>query len=461
MDIKPEELLAAVQGKALNKIEPVSLVRGISTDTRTLEAGDLFVALKGERFDGHDFIGEALKKGARFILISKRESASGDFKRSAEFIWVADTLKAYGDLAKFYRQKFKIPAVAITGSSGKTTVKELTTHVLSQSFNVLKNRGTENNFVGVPKTIFQLDKSHEVMVLELGTSSPGEIDRLASILSPQIGVVTQIGNAHLDGLKDELGVREEKLKLLSRVERGGLLVLNGVDGTQKKISSGVHKVVRVGFSKESADLTAERIWCHENGSSFYTQEGQLCETSLIGRHNILNCLFAIAVANTLGIEFSLIQKGLASFKAVPGRLAPRILDGIHFLDDSYNSNPGSFKAALETLKEFKIREKKGVVCGDMLELGDRAEAFHKELGVLIAGHLFDFVIATGPLSKLLVKEAVKNGFDPTRAHHVRDSLEAGRLCREIVSKGDWVLVKGSRGMKMEKVFECFTTSSSR
>lgn len=460
MDVKMGEVVKAVGGEWLDAPAADSLLHKVSTDTRTIQKGDLFFALSGVRFDGHDFVKEALEKGAAYFVISNPKQITAEQRRSARFIQAVDTLKAYGDLAKLIRQKFKIPAVAITGSSGKTTVKELVAHALSQKFQVLKNRGTENNLVGVPKTIFQIEKEHEVVVLEMGTSAPGEIDRLASIIGPQIGIITQIGLAHLEGLKSQEGVREEKIKLISHVERGGVVIVNGQDPWLKDLACGVHKLIRVGFAKDSCDLVAEQIWCHETGSSFYVN-GQLYETQLLGRHNVLNCLFAIGAGEALGVETATLQKAISSFKPVAGRMVLKQIEGIHFLDDTYNSNPSSFKAALETLKEFKIRERRGVVCGDMLELGGHSEALHREIGALAASMLFDFVIAAGPQCKFLVDEALKRGFEAKKIHHVKDSKEAGKLCREIAAAGDRILVKGSRGMQMEKVFDCFITSSTR
>ncbi len=460
MDIKLREVVQATGGTPLGKFHEESVIGGVSTDSRSISQDELFFALEGERFDGHDYIKEATEKGARHFIVSKPVPAGAENGKPVNFIRVKDTLKAYGDLAKFYRAKFRIPAIAITGSSGKTTVKELTAHVLSERFRVLRNRGTENNLVGVPKTIFGLETAHEALVLEMGTNHPGEIERLSSIIGPQIGMVTQIGQAHLEGLKSREGIRDEKLSVLNHIERGGLLILNGEDAMLRDVKSGVHKIHRVGFSKESADLWAERIWCHEKGTSFYV-EGELFESPLIGRHNILNALYAMQAGKAMGMEAGDIRKGLASFKAVPGRLQFKNVDGILFLDDTYNSNPESFRASLETLKEFKIRERKGVVCGDMLELGEQSERLHREIGALVADFLFDFVIAVGPASKALVDEALKHGLNAQKIHHVKNSNEAGKLCRELAQAGDMVLVKGSRGMKMEKVFECFITSSTR
>ncbi len=459
MDVSIGQIIEAMGAQLLSGPREELSVGRVSTDTRSIERDAVFFALEGARFDGHDFLAEAVTKGARHLVVSNAKKVASELKKTANVLVVDDTLKAYGDLAKYYRQKFKVPAVAITGSTGKTTVKELVAHLLSTRYQVLKNRGTENNLVGVPKTLLQINPAHEVLVLEMGTNYPGEIERLSSIIGPQIGVVTQIGHSHLEGLGSLEGVREEKLKLTRNLERGGILVLNGEDAMLQGVQSGVHRVLRVGFS-EGCDWMAAQVWCHETGSSFRISD-DLFETQLIGRHNVLNCLIALAVASSLGVEKAALQKALAAFRPVGGRMHLKCVEGIYFIDDTYNSNPTSFTAALQTLKALKIRERKGVVCGDMLELGDATEAMHRQLGALMAELLFDFVIAAGPRCAALVDEALKNGFDPSRIHHAKDSAEAGRLCRQIAGPGDRVLVKGSRSMQMEKVFECFITSSIR
>ncbi len=461
MDIKISDVVESLKCRSTSIANENWPIGRVSTDTRTIEKDDLFFALRGERFDAHEFLREAVQKGAKHVVVSDNGHVTAELRKAANFYVVEDTLRAYGDLARHYRNRFSIPAIAITGSSGKTTVKELLAHILSTRFKVLKNTGTENNLVGVPKTLFRLDASHEVAVLEIGTNQPGEIERLSSLISPQIGVVTMIGPSHLEGLKSIEGVKEEKLKILTHLKRGGLLFVNGQDPHLSGVKSGVHRIVRAGFAKETSDVTASQIWCHEKGCSFYMNAGDLYETQMIGRHNILNALLAIGVAETLGVERADIRKAIETFKPVRGRLQFKNIDGILFIDDTYNANPVSFAAALETLKDFKIRERKGVVCGDMLELGEKTEEYHREAGARIAEMLFDFVIAAGPHSKYTVDEALKRGFGSDRIHHAKDSREAGKLCREIAGKGDMVLVKGSRGMQMEKVFECFTTSSTR
>lgn len=449
MDVKIAEVLKAVQGHVVRPLDESVPIAKVSTDTRTLSKNDLFFALQGPHFDGHDFVADAVEKGAAHFVVSREDKAPA----SGNSIVVRDTLAAYGDLGAFFRGKFDVPAVGITGSSGKTTVKELTAHILSSKFSVLKNRGTENNLVGVPKTLLQIEPSHEVLVIEMGTNQPGEIARLASLVKPQIGILTQIGHSHLEGLGSIEGVREEKLGLLSQLERGGTLFLNGEDPMLKGVASGAHRILRAGFSKEGNDFWADNVWSHENGSSFYLNGKDFFEIPLLGRHNILNSLLAAAAALTLGMDAESVKKALKEFRPISGRLQPKTVDGVTYIDDSYNSNPTSFRAALEALKAYKTRGKKGVVFGDMLELGESGETLHREAGRHLSDLLFDFVVATGPLSKLAAEEAVKNGYDASRMHWAKTSAEAGTILKGLAAPGDVVLVKGSRGMKMEKVFE--------
>ena len=459
MDIKLSELIRETGGKILGEAKDKFPINRICTDTRLVEKNDVFFAFVGNRFNGHDFISEAMEKGAKHFVVSETKKITPELARAANFISVEDTVRAYGDLARFYRQKFKIPAVAITGSMGKTTVKELAAHLLSTKFKVLKNRGTENNLIGVPKTLFQLEPSHEVIVLEMGTNQPGEIARLTDIVAPQIGILTEISASHLEGLKDIEGVTKEKMGIVRGLERGGLLIVNNDVPALKKVQSGVHKIRRVGLLKEGADAYAEQIWWHEDGLSF-SVAGRRFGTQFAGRHNVVNSLLAIDCASALGVENSALQKSISAFKPVSGRLCLKKMDGITFLDDSYNSNPGSFRAAMETLKSYKTPGKKGVVCGDMLELGTQSETYHRELGAFAASLLFDFIIACGPQSKFLVEEALKAGYHQSKIHHVKDSAEAAKCCQKLASPGDLVLVKGSRGMHMEKIFECFISCST-
>ena len=448
------KILEATGGRLLQPLASEAGVGKISTDTRVVGPGDVFFALKGPHFDGHDFIPEAFEKGARHFVFSNPKKILIE-KEGCSWILVEDVLKAYGDLARYHRQESDVPTIAITGSSGKTTVKEMTAHLLASKFSVHKNKGTENNLVGVPKTILQLESTHQAMVLELGTNQPGEIERLSEIAAPEMGVLTLIGHSHLEGLQNIEGVRAEKLGLLKHLKRGGTLFINGEDPRLREVQSGVHRLIRVGFEKEGNDFYADNLWCHENGTSFQLNGKEVFEIPLLGRHNVINALLAIAVASTWGVPVDFLRKSLKEFKPVSGRLHLKSLAQVQFIDDSYNSNPASFQAALETLKSLKSPGKKGVVFGDMLELGQEAQKLHQQMGAVLAGMNLDFVVAVGPLAALAAQEAVEKGMSISKTECVGDSVEAGRLCRKLASAGDLVLIKGSRGMKMEKVMENF------
>lgn len=446
---------ASITGDAAQK------VRRIWTDTRTLEKGDLFLALKGTRYDAHDYIAQAHERGGRAFLVSDVPKVPEAVRRDSVVLTVPDTLAAYGEIARRHRLSHKIPVIAVTGSVGKTTVKELLAHILSMRYRVLKNRGTENNLVGVPKTLLQMDAKHQVAVIEIGTNMPGEIERLTRMLTPQMAVVTAVGPSHLQGLKSLEGVKAEKLKVLAHLERGGLLVLNGEDPMLKDIHSGVHRIVRAGWSGSGCDYEASGLWSHEKGSSFQAGEAERYETPLIGKHLALDCVIALAAAASFETTLEDRQKALASFRPVAGRMQFKECDGVRFIDDTYNCNPASLKSALETLKGFKVRERKVVIVGDMHELGDLSQEYHRQAGAWICEGLFDLVITVGKAADWIADEAVRLGLDASRVFQTADSEAAGKLYRKLAQSGDLTLVKGSRVMQMEKVFECFTSSSIR
>lgn len=459
MDINFEEICRSASARLLSAPLPTMPIQGISTDTRTIQANDVFVALKGAKFDAHDFLQEAFEKGASFFIISDEKKAGAELLRKANVALVEDTLKAYGDIAANYRKKFKIPVAGITGSSGKTTVKELLSAILETHFQNLKNKGTENNLIGVPKTLLRLNASYQSAVIEMGTSLPGEIERLSQIVSPQIGILTQIGYSHLEGLKDLDGVFKEKTSLLKHLQNGGFLIVNGEDKRLKNLKPGAHPVLRVGF-ETGLEYMIDQVCLHEKGCAFRLG-GMAYDTPLLGRHNVLNCGLAIVAALKLGVPAEKIQSTIAAFRPVPGRLQLKELGDILFIDDTYNANPTSFRAALETLKEFKARDKKALVCGDMLELGSHSERLHREMGLYAASLNLDCLIACGEASRFLVDEAVKSGFNASKIFHAASSVEAAAVCREKLNGRQVVLVKGSRGMKMEKIFECFMNLSIR
>lgn len=441
--------------------DPDRRSKRIWTDTRTLEKDDLFLALSGVRYDAHDYLSQAYERGARAFVVSDASRVPAVLRKDVTVLEVGDTLAAYGEIARRHRLAFKIPLVVVTGSVGKTTVKELIAQLLSPRYQVLRNRGTENNLVGVPKTLLQMNSDHRAAVIEIGTNAPGEIERLTRLCMPQMAVLTAIGASHLEGLKDLEGVKAEKLKVLSHLERGGLLVLNGEDPMLRDARSGVHRIVRAGWSGSGCDFEASGLWCHEKGSTFQIGDKERYETPLIGRHLALDCVLALAAASCFELTQEDKQKALSTFRPVAGRMQYKECDGVRFIDDTYNCNPTSLRSALETLKGFKVRERKVVIVGDMYELGEKSEEYHRQAGGWISEGLFDLVITAGRASRWTAEEAVRSGLGEDRVHHTEDSESAAKLYKKLARPGDLVLVKGSRGMQMEKVLECFTNCSTR
>ncbi len=416
-----------------------------SIDSRTIKRGESFIAIKGKRFDGHDFIDEAIKKGASGIILDKNIKLC---LRKIAVIKVKDTLKALGDIAANHRRRFDIPVVGITGSNGKTTVKEMLWSILKKRYTVLKNRGTENNLVGLPLTLLRLKEGHRAAVLEMGTNRWGEIARLTEILRPTIGVITNIGPSHLESFKDEEGVLRAKSELVHKLKMKDSIVLNGDDPMLSRIKSR-RKKVTFGLKKDN-DFRATEI--KSNGSISFTLNGLYpFKLKILGNHNIYNALAAIAVSSLLGIEISLIKDALLNFKLPYMRMAPSVLKGITVINDAYNSNPFSLKWAIDTFSNFKTKGRRIIVSGDMLELGERRRLFHSQAGRLIAGSSIDALIAVGELSRHTAQAALRAGMGRDNLWSCSDSNEAARILKSVAKRGDAVLVKGSRAMCMERI----------
>ncbi|MBI1952598.1 MAG: UDP-N-acetylmuramoyl-tripeptide--D-alanyl-D-alanine ligase [Candidatus Omnitrophica bacterium] len=431
-------------------------VRGISIDTRTIKPGELFVAIRGKRFDGHDFIPEAFQRGAAAALVDGREiRAPGCLYRAA------DTLKALGDLARFHRDRFNLPVAAITGSSGKTTTKEMTRHLLSAKAEVLAAPGTQNNQVGVPLTLFRLTAEPWAAVLELGTNQWGEIGRLTEISRPTVGVCLNIGRAHLKTFGDLAGVLRAKGELWEKLDSGAGLVLNADDPLLWETGRRLNRRILWFGCRPEADVRADRI-AEEGWTTRARINGKWkLALPLPGRHNLMNALAALTCAQALGMDLQPCLERLSSMAPIPGRLAAREVEGCLFLDDTYNANPDSFHAALEVLKAIPASGRRVVVCGDMLEQGKAAAGLHAELGRRIAASGVEALAAVGPRGGDLVEAARQEGLPPEKSWRFKSAWEAGEFLLGFLKAGDVVLVKGSRGMKMEEVLECFCTSLPR
>jgi len=439
--LRLNDIIEATGGEVISG--NVRTFTGVSTDSRTIQEGELFVALRGERFDGHDFLKDALKRGSGAII---NILPAGPLKNKT-VIHVKDTLKALQDIARHMRLKRDIPVIGITGANGKTTTKELIASVLSMRYRVLKNAGNLNNHIGLPLTLTKIEEDDEVVVLEMGASAPGDIKELCEIALPQYGVLTNIGPVHLEGFGDMETVRRTKLELLGYVTTA---FLNADDAflMEGVYASGFEgKVMRYGIEKD-AEVFATDVQLLENGSVFFLHIGREktigVQPKISGRFNVYNLLAATAVGQIFNIDFIDIKKALDSFTGIPMRLELKEVNGLQVISDVYNANPASMEEAIKEL----VRRKKGriiAVLGDMLELGFYAEEAHRKLGRWMSELPIDIFIAVGPLMSLAASEFTGNVY--TR----KSAAEAGGLLKDISKKGDTVLIKGSRAIGMERV----------
>ena len=462
MSITIEEVLRATGGRLLQG-EERAFFQGISTDSRMVGEGELFIALKGPRFDGHHFALKALEKKAGGVVIE--EDKTGDIRwngyRPKAVIVVKDTLRALGDLARERRRRYRIPVVALTGSNGKTTTKEMISACLETTFPILKTRENLNNLIGLPLTLLNLTEKERVVILEMGMNVPGEIRRLTEIAEPDVGLITNIQIVHLEGVGSLERVREEKGELFRRMRRDGTILVNQNDPhvidlasefSGQKITFGVEK---------SADVMAKEIRLRgAEGTSFnLILEGEEIEVSLplLGRHFVPNALSAIAVASLFGIEVKKAKEALERFRPFPMRMEIIHLEGGKTLiNDAYNANPRSMELALETLAEIKGKGRAIAVLGDMLELGDFTEEAHRQIGEKVEELSIDLLLTMGEKAPLVVESAVRHGFEPKRTRVMESHSEAISILKEVVQEGDWILIKGSRRMAMEKIVEGLT-----
>jgi UDP-N-acetylmuramoyl-tripeptide--D-alanyl-D-alanine ligase len=448
------ELIEATKGRLISQARDI-IIKSISIDSRTIHPQDAFIAIKGSNFDGHDFIDEAIKKGASCI-IKESVSEAKDKGRRVTFIEVRDTTKALGDIARFQRRKFNIPVIAVTGSNGKTTTKEMIARILSRKFKVLKNEGTKNNQIGLPMTLLKLNSSYDIAVLEVGTNHPGEIEYLARICQPNIGIIINIGPSHLEYLRDLGGVFREKYKMLENLEEPYIGILNADDDLLKRrIFNKSGKAIILGFGmKNHCDFFASHIKNVNDKIKFYVNQKYKFTLKTPGYYNIYNALAAITVARIFGIAYKDIILRLNTFDFPQSRLKFMELNSVKFIDDTYNSNPLSLRQALNVLANFRTAGRKIFVMGDMLELGSYKKSFHYQAGRQAAG-CCDVFITVGNLSKLAAKGAMASRFDVKNIFTCQTVTEAHKILfnRLSLKKGDLVLVKGSRLMKMEEIFK--------
>lgn len=424
-------------------------VSAISTDSRKVPEGGLFVAIKGERVDGHKFVDQVAANGAAAVL---SEVDLGE--KPYPYIVVASTLQAVKDIAEFYLAQLHIPVVGIAGSVGKTSTKEMAHSVLRQKYNVLKTEGNFNNELGVPLTIFRLRDEHEMAVLEMGISDFGEMHRLAKIVRPNTVIMTNIGYCHLENLKDRDGILKAKSEIFDFIESDAHIILNGDDDKLATITDvkGIRPVT-FGFSPErdfwadelkSLGLKGTSCHIHTPAGDFYATVG------MPGRHMVANALAGAAVGLAYGLSLEQIKAGIEANESLSGRF--NIIDTPRFtiIDDCYNANPVSMKASLEVLQDGANR--RVAILGDMGELGENEKALHAEVGAFAAGLNIDAIYCAGPLSEAISREAKKSKTVKDVRHFVdRDALMAALPA--LLRDGDTILVKASHFMRFTEIVD--------
>jgi UDP-N-acetylmuramoyl-tripeptide--D-alanyl-D-alanine ligase len=464
-NIKVSDILKATEGKLIQGNSEF-LVNGISTDTRTIKRGEIFFALKGENYDGHKFVEQAIHNGAAGAVISSGKKAAyslhNGFKKCA-LLEVADTLSALGDLAKFYRNSLPTGFIAVTGSNGKTTTKDMVYHVLGNFKSVSMSRKSFNNFIGVPLTIFETETTHDFCIVEMGTNAPGEIKRLSEIIFPDFTILTNISHAHLEGLGSIEGVASAKSEFIENMAEDGTLITNADDDWCSRIANRFNgKVISFGFN-QSADIKASNVKRNDSGFIFTVNDSFTVNLPVLGKHNIYNALAVIAMCNAVGVGIEVICDKFIGFKLPPMRMEKQIFGDIVVINDGYNSNPSSMSSALDEFSQLMTSGRKVLICGDMLELGNYAERLHKEIGAKVASANIDILWTVGTFSRFVAEEAIANGMQKENILSCETSEEMCSFVASQLRKDDTVLIKGSRRMKLECVLRqienCFSGKS--
>ena len=445
--------IAQFAAALLSPGDGTALINKISTDSRTIKPGELFVAVRGENFEGHDYIEVAARAGATGALVDL--NWQGNIPGNFALLRAADTLQAYQNLAANYRKSLPLKVLAITGSNGKTSTKDFAASVLARKFRVTKTEGNFNNHVGLPRTILEATSDDEIGVWEIGMNHPGEIAALSKIAAPDAAIITNIGVAHIEFMGSREAIATEKGALAEAVGPQGTVILNADD----RFSEGIAKRTRarvVSAGMTGGSVRAIEIRQSAEGSEFTIVEGaHRCRAQLpvAGSHMVQNALLAVAAGRAFGLSIEECAAGLAAAPLTKARLQIKEIGGVQFLDDSYNANPDSMKAALRTLVELDAEGKRIAVLGEMRELGPESERGHREVGETAATLGVDQLITIGETAEMIAEGARTAGLD--KVSSARSTGEAAKLLGEIAEPGDLVLIKGSRGAHTEEVIEQF------
>lgn len=442
--------IAQVTGAEKNSNDEI-IFEGVTTDSRKLNNGVLFIALKGENFNGEDFAADSLKKGASAVLVSKNFDKNVD----GVILKVDDTLKAYRQIAGAWRDRFNFPIVAVTGSNGKTTTKDLTAAALNGLGQVQKTSGNFNNEIGVPMTLLELNEKHSAAVVEIGMRGLGQIETLAKVVKPTIGIITNVNETHIELLGSIENIARAKGELVEAIQTGGTVILNADNiytAEMKKLAREGVKILTYGLEHD-ADFIAKNILVGSVSTEFilsFKGKEYDFEIPMLGRHNVSNALAAIAAGYACGLTVPQVQRGFSTLTTTKMRFEVIRRDGLTIVNDAYNASPASMRVAIKTTSEV-YDGRLIAVLGDMLELGDISEQVHREIGAELAENRFDTLITLGELGKFIAAGARDAGLENVYSFDTHE--DAAKKILEIVRDGDTILFKASHVMHMEKIIE--------
>lgn len=445
LELNLQEIVKATKG-ALLKEADVKEIKAVSTDTRKIEEGTMFIALKGENFNGNNYVLEAFNKGAKIAIVDEVKCDLNELKEDVALIKVQNTGRALMDLAKFYREKLGLKVVGITGSAGKTSTKDLVAAVLSDKYKVFKTKGNFNNEIGLPLMILELDSTYDVAILEMGMRGLGQIKELAEIASPDLGIITNIGISHIEILKTRENILKAKMEIATFFDKNNTLVVCGNDDFLGALPEAEYKIVKTGVG-ENFKIGAKNIALEELSSKFTVYDGEKEEEfslDMPGEHNISNLMLGIAIAKELGVSFEEMKRGLKNIEATSMRLELIKKDGFSILNDCYNSSPVAVKSAIDVMKNIEGKRRIAVL-GTMRELGHKSEEAHEEIGKYSKENGIEKVLCFGDFS-----ENIKEGYgEGCTVYENKEELIKDLL--NIICDGDIILVKASRSLKFEEI----------
>lgn len=445
LELNLQEIVKATKG-ALLKEADVKEIKAVSTDTRKIEEGTIFIALKGEKFNGNNYVLDAFNKGAKIAIVDEVKCDLNELKEDVALIKVQNTGRALMDLAKFYREKLGLKVVGITGSAGKTSTKDLVAAVLSDKYKVFKTKGNFNNEIGLPLMILELDSTYDVAILEMGMRGLGQIKELAEIASPDLGIITNIGISHIEILKTRENILKAKMEIATFFDKNNTLVVCGNDDFLGALPEAQYKIVKTGVG-ENFEIGAKNIALEELSSKFTVYDGEKEEEfslDMPGEHNISNLMLGIAIAKELGVSFEEMKRGLKNIEATSMRLELIKKDGFSILNDCYNSSPVAVKSAIDVMKNIEGKRRIAVL-GTMRELGHKSEEAHMEIGKYAKENGIEKVLCFGDFS-----ENIKEGYgEGCTVYENKEELIKDLL--NIICEGDIILVKASRSLKFEEI----------